>query len=230
MPKDLTELDKIRLAGMKFSLPGAAIVCMGVAILSPAVLYAIKLRDPRPAELLVTISISLFSSVVFLWILDATGILRFRSEWVSRSVYTAAIVSVLGTSVGVYKDYFSPSKFPLEGAWKLTLISGSASAEHTLLMAYSRDHGEYWGYSDVTKPASPAVAAALSDRCMWLELHSFTPDDGKIAINCYAINGVSERIASQLQKQTLSRWLSISNHPVKNDAVQIELTRWSSDR
>jgi hypothetical protein len=135
-----------------------------------------------------------------------------------------------GTSVGVYKDYFSPSKFPLEGAWKLTLISGSASAEHTLLMAYSRDHGEYWGYSDVTNPASPAVAAALSDRCMWLELHSFTPDNGKIAINCYASNGVSERIASQLQKQTLSRWLSISNPQAKNDGMEIELTRWSSDR
>lgn len=230
MPNERTELDKIRLAGMRFSLSGAAIVIMGVAILSPAVTYALKLSNPRPAELLVAISISLFSSVVFLWILDATSILRFRSEWVSRSVYTAAIASVLGTSVGVYKDYFSPSKFPFEGAWKVTLVSGSDAAEHTLLMAYSRDHDEYWGYSDITKPDSPAQTTALSDRCVWLELNSFTPDDGRITVICHSGHGVTERIASQLRKQTPGRWLSASNSSAKSDAIQLELTRWSSDR
>ena len=66
---------------------------------------------------------------------------------------------------------------------------------------------------------------------VWLELHSFTPDDGKIAINCYSISGVSERVASQLQKQTPSRWVSAPGPQGKSHAVQIEWVwlLWNDD-
>src|SRR5438046_1468148 len=85
-------------------IPGLALQIMLVGILFPTAIYAFNLRNPTPAQLLVAICMSLFSAVIFLWILDATSVLRFRSEWVSRSVYGAAIVSVLGTSVAVYQD------------------------------------------------------------------------------------------------------------------------------
>src|ERR1022692_5321363 len=103
----------LKMKGLKIS--EMALLLMLFGILVPAAFYAFKLRDPTPPQLLVAICISLFSSVVFLWILDSTSILRFRSEWVSRSVYGAAIVSVLGTSVAVYKDAFAAKAYPYEG-------------------------------------------------------------------------------------------------------------------
>ena len=87
--------------------------------------------------------------VVFLWILDATSILRFRAEWISRSVYGAAIVSVLGTSVGVYQDAFNEQKYPFEGRWEVKVRKAEQTtfvANHTVVLAYSRTAKVYWGY------------------------------------------------------------------------------------
>ena len=70
----------------------------------PASTHNFRLTDPSPAELLVAVSIALFASVLFLWIMDATGLLPFRAAWISKAVYGAAITSILGTSVAVYKD------------------------------------------------------------------------------------------------------------------------------
>src|SRR5258708_1191620 len=84
-------------------LPRLALMAVVVAVLVPAVNYSVHLTDPTPAQLLVAICIGVFSSVLCLWILDAVNVLRFRSEWVARSIWTAAIVSVLGTGVGVFQ-------------------------------------------------------------------------------------------------------------------------------
>ena len=107
----------IKIGQQTFSIPSIALSLMLAAILVPSVNYSMNLYNPSAAELLVAISISLFSSVLFLWILDATSILKFRSEWISKSIYGAAIVSVIGTSVGVYKDYFDQNKYPYSGKW-----------------------------------------------------------------------------------------------------------------
>src|SRR5437763_1364461 len=108
-------------------VPGIALTLMLLGILMPTAFYSIKLAQssPTPADLLVAVCIALFSSVLFLWIMDATGILPFKAAWISKSVYGAAIVSVLGTSVGVYKDYFNARKYPYEGAWQIMLISNA---------------------------------------------------------------------------------------------------------
>ncbi len=94
---------------------------MLLGILVPAAFYSFNLRNPTPAQLLVAICISLFSGVVFLWILDATDIMRFRSEWVASSVYGAAIASCSWHQRRVYRDAFDSRKYPYEGAWDVVM-------------------------------------------------------------------------------------------------------------
>src|SRR5262245_15629818 len=123
-------------------IPGKAFSLMLAGILMPTALYSFRLAQasPTPADLLVAVCIALFSGVLFLWIMDATNILQFRAAWISKSVYSAAIVSVLGTSVGVYKDYFNVRKYPYEGAWQVTLTSTENSmhpTEFPVVLAYS---------------------------------------------------------------------------------------------
>lgn len=120
--KEVSEKEMlVKVGSTKYSLPNVALLLMMVAIILPAVNYSLWLKNPTPSELLVAICIALFSSVVFLWILDVTGVLPFKSGWVSKSVYGAAIASVLGTSVAVYSEYFSQRKHPYEGKWELTI-------------------------------------------------------------------------------------------------------------
>src|SRR5436309_1899649 len=94
----------IKFAGQKVTITTIAFFLMLGGILLPTAKYAFALREPTPAQLLVAVCMAMFSAVLFLWILDATEILPFRAAWVSKSVYGAAIVSVLGTSVAVYRD------------------------------------------------------------------------------------------------------------------------------
>src|SRR5438876_504581 len=117
------------LARIRQRVPEMALLLMLVAILVPTALYSYHLQKPTPAELLVAISVALFASVLFLWILDATSLLTFRASWMSKSVYGAAIVSILGTSVAVYKDYFTASPHQYEGVWLLTLRQKNDSSD-----------------------------------------------------------------------------------------------------
>ena len=105
----------LKIGGTQYSLPNVALLFMLMGVLMPSVIYSVNLRTPTPAELLIAICIALFSSVLFLWIMDATSVLKFRSEWISKSVYGAAIASILGTSVAVYTDVLVERKYPYEG-------------------------------------------------------------------------------------------------------------------
>jgi hypothetical protein len=131
---------------------------------------------------------ALFSAVLFLWILDATSILPFRSPWVSRSVYGAAIVSVLGTSVAVYRDAFASSKYPYEGLWEVTISeSGQTTpiSQHRLLLGYSTSAETYWGFSD-TRLASPESGnATMSTQPNWIEVTEFFPVDQRMVIEMH---------------------------------------------
>ena len=103
-----------QIEGIGRQLPRLTLMAVVIAVLMPAANYSLRLSDPTPSQLLVAISIGVFSSVVCLWLLDAVSILRFRSEWVSRSVWGAAIVSILGTGVGVFQGAFAERKYPYE--------------------------------------------------------------------------------------------------------------------
>jgi hypothetical protein len=59
------ELDKIRIAGMKFTLSGFAVCVMGMGILAPAVTYAVQLRDPRLLNCLLPSVYRYFSVLCF---------------------------------------------------------------------------------------------------------------------------------------------------------------------
>jgi hypothetical protein len=148
-------------------LLGVLVCVMVVGILVPTVMYALLLKKPTPTDLLVSVCICLFSCVIVLWILDATGFLPFRADWISKSIYGIAISSVLGTSVAVYRGAFGTSsptavpKHPFEGRWDLTMrvswrnrmyLDMDVPVEHILLMTYSQDNDAYVGYSDCRGP------------------------------------------------------------------------------
>lgn len=163
---------------------------MLIAIVLPAVTYSINLRDPSPAQLLIAICIALFSSVVFLWILDATSILKFHSPWVSKSVYGAAIVSVLGTSVAVYQDAFTARKYTYEGGWQLSVLREKEDkflADNTVVLVFSESAGAYWGYSN-------AVRHGDNNRASWLEVKEFSPADCSLIVGLSFPDGAEKVI------------------------------------
>ncbi|MES2772927.1 MAG: hypothetical protein V4722_01995 [Bacteroidota bacterium] len=157
----------IKIGNQTYSIPTIALGLMLSAILAPSVKYSLNLYNPSAAELLVAISIALFSSVLFLWILDATSILKFRSAWISKSIYGAAIVSVIGTSVGVYKDYFDPNKYPYSGKWIISVLNKNDSnfiLNNNIALVYSEHSKLYWGYTDIQKngvDSSVAITAEM---------------------------------------------------------------------
>lgn len=146
-------------------IPQLTLMAVVIAVLMPAANYSIRLNDPTPPQLLVAICIGVFSSVVCLWILDSVGLLKFRSEWVARSVWTAAIVSVLGTGVGVFQGAFAERKYPYEGPWSVRVYSPATKAfiaEHQAVMIYSQSNESYWGYSETSLPAAPQPDKAIA--------------------------------------------------------------------
>jgi hypothetical protein len=156
----------IKIGSKTYSIPLIAMGLMIVAILIPSVNYSVSLSNPSPSELLVAISIALFSSVLFLWILDATSILKFRSEWVSKSIYGAAIVSIIGTSVGVYKDYFDSNKYVYTGKWEINILNKSDSTyilNNYISLIYSENSNLYWGYSNINKNSTDTSFAFAAE-------------------------------------------------------------------
>jgi hypothetical protein len=177
------------------NLPGLALMLMLASVLLPAAYYSYHLKDPRPSQLLVAICIGVFSSVVFLWILDSVAILQFRSSWVSRSVYGLAIASILGTSVGVYKDAFSDAKYPYEGRWEVLLINpkdGREIAHKTVALVYSERSDTYWGNSDYEPLPTDSAA-----RAAWLGVNDFNPKEKRAVLNWYS--GAGEKFAADIR-------------------------------
>jgi len=167
-------------------VPGIALTLMLLGILAPTAFYSFKLTQssPTPADLLVAVSISLFSSVLFLWIMDATSILPFRAAWISKSVYGAAIASILGTSVAVYSNYFSARKFPYEGAWQAVLTSTAnpnRPTELLIVLTYSEGAAKYWGYSN--------LVSGSQDSVLWAEVTDFAPDEKTLELRVHLSDG-----------------------------------------
>lgn len=141
----------IGYGGTKYSIPTLALLAMLSAILAPTVMYSINLTNPTSAELLIAVCIALFSSILALWILDITAVLPFRAGWVSKSIWGTAIVSILGTSVGVYKNSFSMHAHPFEGKWEISIwrpMDGELVDRRELVLMYSSSAETYWGFSD----------------------------------------------------------------------------------
>jgi hypothetical protein len=194
------QLQPFVFMGKSYSIPTIALGLMGAGILLPSAKYSLDLNKPSPAEILVAICIALFSGLLFLWILDATGILSFRSEWVSRSVYGAAVVSILGTSVGVYKDAFSPIRGPLEGRWDLLIKPAEAQTyeKYALLLSFSSNARTYGGYSRFEASAD-IVAVEVTDfdpTSQNLTLTMFAKTGERLSKNLHLTNAGTNRFAS----------------------------------
>src|SRR5260370_39198968 len=85
MPEE-RPLQTIKFGKIQATIPHAALVLMLTGIMAPPVFYAIRLTSPTPTQLITSICISLFASVLYLWILDATAVFRFRSGLVDRFI------------------------------------------------------------------------------------------------------------------------------------------------
>lgn len=192
---------KVSFGNFRASIPSIALVMMIAGILFPAVYYSSQLRNATPAQLLIAICVSLFASVIYLWILDATGILIFRKEWISKSVYGGAIVSVLGTSVAVYKDYFDEDKYPLRGKWGISIIDKSKNllSENELIMGYSKNSSVYYGFSNFIPHSSDTSFIS------YVEVKKLSPDDNYIIYQLGHSNG---RVEAFKNSFTLSKNLS----------------------
>jgi hypothetical protein len=188
--KHENEKHVLEIAGRRMTISTLALLLILAGVVAPAVMYSMQLRHPSPEQLLVAICISLFSGVVFLWILDATSVLKFRSEWIAKSVYGAAIASVLGTSVGVYKDAFSERKYEYEGEWHLiiqTIESDQLIADHDIVLHYSSTAGAYWGFSRLL-----ANLPTDSTTYAWAEVTDFLPKDENIEVRLLQTDGAQK--------------------------------------
>jgi hypothetical protein len=168
-------------------IPQMTLMAVVIAVLMPAANYSLRLNDPTPAQLLVAICIGVFSSVVCLWILDSVALLKFRSEWVARSVWTAAIVSVLGTGVGVFQGAFAERKYPYEGPWLVRIYSPASKsfvAEHNAVMIYSQSNESYWGYSETSLPTP-----AQPERAISTEIVSFNAKKPRVTLRMLFADG-----------------------------------------
>jgi hypothetical protein len=182
-------------------IPRIALLLMLAGVLMPSVFYSYHLRDPTPSELLLAICIGVFSSVVYLWILDAVSILRFRAEWIGKSIYGAAMASILGTSAAVYKNAFSDSQYPYEGRWDLQVFDDGKKEEYfnsTVALVYSVQSDAYWGYSNYRWPPSSNPSAAWY---VWIGIDDFDPKASQLATTARAPNGGEVKFRVHVEKQ-----------------------------
>lgn len=175
------------MARLGRQIPQLTLMFVVIAVLAPAVNYSIRLNNPTPPQLLVAICIGVFSSVVCLWLLDAVSLLRFRSDWVARSVWAAAIASILGTGVGVFGGAFAERRYPFEGPWFVRVYSATDKmfiAEPQAVLTYREPTESYWGFSQVSllTPANPSKAISV-------EVKDFEPSKPHITLSLLFANG-----------------------------------------
>ena len=207
-PKALTDFT-VRFMGYKATIPALALFVMLGGILAPAAFYSVRLRDPTPTQLIVAVSIALFASVLFLWILDVTNTLRFRSKWVSRSVFTIGISEIITATVGIYKDAFTEHLHPFDGLWRLSAWTGEGQRiadNEELVLYFSKSANAYTGYSAFLTEPSPDSKAIRHIRIERFDPESktltatvvrevpqaFEAADGKVSKNATSFEFVSD--------------------------------------
>jgi hypothetical protein len=186
----------ISILGQKIGLAGFALLLMLVAIVLPTVMYSWSLQQPTPAELLIAVCIGMFASVLYLWILDASSTINFRSKWISTGVYGAAIVSIMGTSVGVYAEAFGQQPFPFQGEWLLTVQDSAAEktliSQRSTVLAYSETTGVYWGYSAAPDPLKNGPDTN------WVEVTAFDPTSQSVELRIRNSVGLDEVVKATI--------------------------------
>lgn len=202
-------------------IPEAAFLLMLLGILAPTAIYSFRLTttSPSPADLLVAVSIALFASVLFLWIMDATALLPFRAAWISKAVYGAAITSILGTSVAVYKDFFYADKYPFEGAWQVMLTKTTDEThpiEFMLLLSYSQAGGRYWGYSNLIANSTDAKTL------VWIEAIDVSLEQPNAVLRLHFGDGSQQVVQLPLSVEKKGRLLK-SRQP--SSQLSLELRR-----
>ncbi|HEY8095767.1 MAG TPA: hypothetical protein VIE65_06680 [Methylobacter sp.] len=97
-------------------------ICLAAGILFPPIIYAFGHWPRSASDVVVNISVCLFSSVVYLWTLHAISIITFRDTWMGKAIFGAAITGILGTSAMIYRSQLlSSDSYPLSGKWNLEL-------------------------------------------------------------------------------------------------------------
>lgn len=90
-------------------------------------------------------------------------------------------MSVLGTSVAVYKDYFATRKYIYEGPWAFE--KDYAKSAH-MIISYSDQAGVYWGYSDFDSSDQKG-----EDPIVWIKVDELDPTKKEIILQMYRKSG-----------------------------------------
>jgi hypothetical protein len=158
MPKPAEPLDREEVqSDPKIQADAAivrvAIVAMLIGIMAPPLVnvwQAFRQGSLTPVQVITAVCMSVFASVLVLWILDATRLRAFPSNWMSRAIWALAISSILSAGIGMWKGQFTDRANPFDGLWKVSCWTDSgeqiADAEE-LIFAYNKPAHRYQGFS-----------------------------------------------------------------------------------
>jgi hypothetical protein len=122
-----------------------------------------------------------------------------------------AIASILGISVGVYKDAFSESKYPFEGKWDLIVYDSNFSKElvnRKIALVYSRQSENYRGYSDYDPKAEKGSA-------MWASVDDLSVSEGTVTVTWFTTDGQKQNQVWEIDRERKGTKLASKYGPVK---------------
>ena len=137
-----------------------------------------------------------------------------RAEWISKSVYGAAIVSFSERVSRYIRTFLRTRKYPYEGRWELTIRSlddNKNIANHTVAISYSESAGTYWGYSNIHlgNPSEPA-------QVVWVEVVEFSSDEKKITLRLISKDESTSMITQTLKIERNGQLsIKICEYPAK---------------
>jgi hypothetical protein len=169
-------------------LPTIALSVMLIALLLPTLSFSMRRTPASVTELVAITSVTLLASVLSLWIMDAIGLLQFRYPWMSKTIYTATIASLLAVSVSIYKSSSDSRRFPYEGPWRVRIIPvapNGQAVDTEMILAYSEAGNYYWGFSRHSKMQEDLL------QVMWIEMIALSVDESRATLQICCNNGTS---------------------------------------
>ncbi|MEA5402601.1 hypothetical protein VB776_06730 [Arcicella sp. DC2W] len=205
-----------------------ALILMLAIILTPSLWFSMRLifNPPKASDIVLAISVGTFASVMYLWILDVTSILPFRSQWISKAVWTVAISTILSTSAAIYRGYFVEDRYPYQGVWEVTYQDNSIQITLPTVISYSESSSTYQGYTGVQKIRTGIRYFNGGDCPQYfsIEIVDFNPDKNYIIFRRHIEDNseeirrdlIVEREGKLLESKTPKENVDIINKGIKN--------------
>jgi len=208
-----------------------ALILMLAIILIPSLWFSIRLlfNPSKASDIVLAISVGTFASVIYLWILDATSILPFRSPWTSKAVWMVAISTILSTSAAIYRGYFAEDRYPYQGVWEVTYQDNSIQFTLPTVISYSESSSTYQGYTGIQKVPTGIRYFNGGDCSQYfsIEIVDFNPDKNYIIFRRHVEDNSEEirrdltieREGKLIESKTPKEYVDLINKGIKNLAL-----------